>query len=49
MAKIPQARRLLLQRRAEQLLSEGNNEDKATQTMVAEQLCSVPIAHGIVR
>jgi hypothetical protein len=44
MAKIPQPRRLLLQTRARQLLDEGNDEAATTAMMVAEELCTEPIA-----
>lgn len=49
MAKIPQPKRTLLQTRARQLLSEGHDEANTVAVMVAEQLCSEPIAPGIVQ
>lgn len=49
MAKIPYPKRLLLQKRARQLLDAGNDEAAASAIMVAEGLCSQPIARGILQ
>jgi hypothetical protein len=49
MAKIAPNRRLILQTRARQLLDEGNNEGTAASIMVAEELCTEPIARGVVQ
>jgi hypothetical protein len=49
MAKIPPKRRFLLQKRARELLDEGNDEATAAAIMVAEELCTEPIARGVVQ
>ncbi len=49
MAKIPYPRRIILQKRARQLLDEGNDEGAAVTIMVSEELCTEPIARGVVQ
>lgn len=49
MAKISYSRRNILQKRARQLLDEGNDENTTAAIMVAEELCTEPIARGIIQ
>lgn len=48
MAKLPPKKRFLLQKRTRELLDRGNDEGTATAIMVAEELCTEPIARGAV-
>jgi hypothetical protein len=49
MAKISTRNRTILQTRARQLLDDGNDEAAASAIMVAEGLCSQPVARGILQ